>query len=266
MAARLLTDADNIIRDLDIPERMQLASAGLPTLELIDDLPAPFISELDLPEAAQWMSQKISPRCTEEFIMKDEYGNRPPLYDEFLESVRSAIKFMNVDFLEVPFIYHHRSDFLVHYNPEAIDLHDKNIAFLNQDDLFKISSLSIKYRSLNYRKEELKTLFEEITELEHDLGNPDFEDEYFEELITGSESVEEIADVQEWVSMKYGKQLIDLKDKKEREAAVEGDGSRKIKRATRESFYLNAKKSIITKLAEVCLFKFSYSFLYLSCY
>lgn len=240
MAARLLTDADNLIRDLDIPERLQLASAGLPSFPPIDGAPAPYISEDDLSEATQWMSTRISARCTEEYVIKDEDNNRPTLYPLYLEAVQNAIKFINIEFLEVPFIYHHRSDFLVHYDQNNPDPRNRNIALLNQEDLWNMSALCIKYRALNYRRSELRKLWDELE---------DVEDDYFETLYQNLESVEEVADLNEWVAMKYATQVMDLKDKRERESA---DGVvKKIKRATRESGYLNAKKSVVTKLADV---------------
>lgn len=241
IALRMLTDKDDKIRLLDVPERMQLASAGLPELEPLENgAPAPFIAEEDLEEAAAWMSSRISPRCTEDFLLKDFDSEYPILHDEFLKAVSDAIRFLNIDFLEVPFIWHHRSDFLVHYNPAANDPSLQNIAFLNQADLWRISALSIKYRAVVHRKNGLKALFDQL----------EAEDEYFDEIFSALESVEEVADANDWIAMKYSARLAEIKEVRE----GENEEAPKKKRATRESRYENAKRNVVSKLAEVSTF------------
>ena len=244
IASRMLTEKDDKIRLLDIPERMQLASAGLPELEALENgAPAPFIAEEDLEEAAAWMSSRISPRCIEDFLLKEDLsGEYPVLHDKFLKAVADAIRFLNVDFLEVPFIWHHRSDFLVHHDPTANDPSLRNLAFLDQADLWRISALSIKYRALVHRKNDLKALFDQL----------DVEDDYFDEIVSALESVEEVADASDWLAMKYATKLAEIKEMKD----GENDEAPKKKRAARESRYENAKRNVVSKLAEVRRFSY----------
>lgn len=235
----MLTEEDDAIRAIDIPERMQLASESLPALPPTENGPAPYIPEEDLDEATAWMASRVSPRCTEDFLMKDLDGNFPRLHDEYLEAIKSAIRFLNVNFLEVPFIWHHRSDFLVHFDANATDPSVRNIAFLNQADLWRISALSVKYRALAHRRTELRTLFDQL----------DVEDDYFEDIFSALESVEEVADANDWLAMKYLAKLAEVKSMKE----VDEDGPARVKRATRESLYDKAKRNLVSKLAEVSL-------------
>lgn len=66
-----------------------------------------------------------------------------------------------------------------------------------------------------------------------------------------------MADLSDWLSMKYSRKLAEIKEEKLREeeaAAVEaGEGEirRRQKRATRESAYEVAKRNFVSKLAEV---------------
>lgn len=239
----MLTAADDAIRQLDIPERMQLASAGIPTLPLdSNDAPAPFIDPLDLDEATSWMQSRISSRCNEEFLLKDVDGEDSKLEPLFLEAVKNAIKFINLEFLEVPFLLHHRSDFFVHYDPEETNPDDRTTVFLDQTELWRISALSVKFRAFANRKQELRKTFEAL-----DLPVTE-EVDYFENLLVAVETVEEVADLTEWVAMKYERQLKEAKADEERERS---DGKVRYKRAGRDSIYQDIKKSRVSNLANV---------------
>ncbi|GAA5941800.1 hypothetical protein JCM1841_000342, partial [Sporobolomyces salmonicolor] len=243
IASRMLTAEDDKIRTIDIPERLQLASTGLPepvigeTGEL-----EPLIPEEELRGAALWMATKMPREAIEKFVMKDDLGNTPPLYDAFLDAIEAVLRFVNIDFLEPPFIWHHRSEYLVHFPPGA----PHPDFLLLEDDLWRVSALSIKYRSFIARRNTLKSTFRDLQ----------VEDAYFDELMDQLTTVEEIADAQAWLSMKYGSKLAEVKKAKELEEEDGADGEAtapkqpKYKRATRETRYETAKQSIVAKLAE----------------
>jgi transcription elongation factor SPT6 len=238
----MLTEGDDVIRALDIPERLQLASVGLPSLPPTEMGPAPYITLDNLEDAADWMSTRISSRCTESFLLKDDNGERPAQYPHFLTAITSAIKFLSIDFLEVPFIWDHKKDYLFYstYNDGVMT----PSPFLGLGDLWTISHQLTKFRSLVHRKDLLKETFDGL-EVE--------EDAYFEELFHAAETVEEVADLQAWVGMKYSGKLAEIKEAKAAEAeALEGPV--RVKRATRDSVYDNAKKSVVSVLATVSPF------------
>lgn len=242
----MLTAEDDRIRTLDIPERMQLASAGLippiTSSDDIEDVTAPFIPEDELADAANWMASQISATATEHFALQDASGNLPDLHEHFLKAVADVIRFINVEFLEVPFIWAHRGDFLVHR--AAADSEQQDTAFLDQDDCWRIAHLSIKYRALAQRKAALRKTFNSL----------EADDEYFEDVFDRVKTVEDVADLSEWVGMKYSRKLAELKEEKMREEeaqADEGDKPKRTKRATRESAYDSAKRNVVSKLAEV---------------
>ncbi|GAA5910006.1 hypothetical protein JCM5296_004378 [Sporobolomyces johnsonii] len=241
IASRMLTAEDDKIRTIDIPERLQLASTGLPE-PVIGETGGlePLIPEEELRDAALWMSTKMPREAIDKFVLKDDLGNPPPLYDAFLNAIEAVLRFVNIDFLELPFIWHHRSEYHVHFplgapHPDFL---------LLEDDLWRISALSIKYRSFIARRNTLKSTFRDLQ----------VEDAYFDELMDQLTTVEEIADAQAWLSMKYGSKLAEVKKAKELEeddgADREAPKQPKYKRATRETRYDTAKHSIVAKLAE----------------
>ena len=251
-----MTTEDDAIRALDIPERMQLASVGLPAEELTeDDLPAPFIAEEDIIEATSWMSQRISTRCTDAFILSGDDDQLPKYNEEFILAVSNAITFINVNFLEVPYIWSHRADYFVTYPKKAKQEQDggeveegeepegritsEPVFLLNSEELWTINALSIKYRAFAHRKSEL---FNSYAALE-------VEDEYFDESFRGLESVEEVSDLGEWMAMKYSAKLREIKQL-ERENDFDNAPLR-LKRASREDRYESAKNSIVSQFAQV---------------
>lgn len=263
----MLTVEDDHIRQLDVPERLQLASAGLGQqgLNELGHL-APYIAPDEIDTAAHWMSKRISTERTEQFCVQNTAtGDLPELHAEFIEAIKSALTFLNIDFLEVPFIWHHRSDYLVKYGDA--DKQEDTVAFLAQPDLFRLEDLSIKYRAFLSRKKELRSLIES-------LGlTGESTDEFLEDYFDNLDSVEDIADLNDWVSMRYvdriqaakrdklrddlvRRELADGANEEEEQAAIaraEQQLQARKKRATRESAYEVAKKSMISRLAEVIL-------------
>ena len=255
IASRLLTTEDDAIRALDIPERMQLASIGLPAQELNeDDLPQPFLTEDEIVEATVWMSAKISSRCSETFVLPDQFDERSPYQADFIAAVQWAITFINVQFLEVPYIWSHRADYFVTYPKkpkkdteekleEGEEKEERNttepVFLLNNEELWAINGLSIKYRALAHRKMELFKTYQAL----------EVDDEYFEELYRELASVEEVSDLSEWLAMKFAAKLREVK---ELERELDADNAPlRLKRASREDRYESAKNSIVSQFAQV---------------
>ncbi|GAA5841172.1 hypothetical protein JCM11251_003227 [Rhodosporidiobolus azoricus] len=245
IASRMLTEADDKIRTLDVPERLQLANAGLPPFAFsaeTGDL-EPLIPYSELSAAAVWMSDKLS-TLTKQYVLRDEMGNPPPLQAEFLQAVENVVKFVNVEFLEPPHIWTHRSDYLFHAPSGTAPR-----ALLTEEDVWKISGLSIQYRSYLAKLAELRGLWEKI-------GVQDAEaEEVMDQLASG----EEVSDAIAWVARRWGEKVRLAKEG----AAVEGGeggegegekgatgGVKRPKRARGEDAYERAKGNVVSKLAE----------------
>jgi transcription elongation factor SPT6 len=243
----MLTAEDDVIRALDIPERFQIASVGIPTLPPSDDGSAiPYLSEEEIrATAAEWVVTKISSRCTEEFCLSNEEGDMPRLYAQFFAAVSEVLIYINCQFLEVPFIKANRPDICVYMNEDEPETIHTPVSFLGEDDLWKISALSVKYRALSYRKKELKSLFESL-EIEDDEDTQYFKD-VFDELAT----VEEVADAMRWISMTYSAKVREVKERAREEEEDDDMGETRRKRVTREDWYEQSKTRVVSQFAKV---------------
>jgi transcription elongation factor SPT6 len=166
---RLLTDADELIRITDEPERFQLyRPAQTPPLEI------------DIEKESNWIADRLLAR---------EYKRRvdPELEDPFRQSITHILGFFNTDSLEVPFIWQHRRDFL-YYPDRELDETTGNVVLkalrvlVDQDDLWKVWEEDGKYRAIQQRLAGLKTVWEGL----------DQSDRVVEEGLTEINSVEDV--------------------------------------------------------------------------
>lgn len=257
IAERMMTGEDEIIRAIDIPERMQIAQSGLATR------PAPpaqteegaeaepddtLLRKEELQAAAAWCASRISEELSTEFIQASD-GTIPPLREVFITAVQQVLQFLCVDYFEVPFIWTHRRDYFVHYDPNALDSNMRSKRLLSKEDLWKLYNLAIKYRALLDKKAHLMKLWEKLHQ----------DDQYFMEAYNSIESTEEAADLVEWVTMKYSKQLKELSRAAGADYIPEEENTEvnnrlpnaKFKRSTGASRYETAKNSLVSKFAEV---------------
>lgn len=256
-----MTGEDDIIRAIDIPERMQIAQAGItprPAKGSQEDRASEsddtLLLEDELPAAAVWCASRISEDLTKEFIQADD-GTIPPLRDVFTTAVQRVLHFLCVDYFEVPFIWVHRRDYFIHRD-ETSDEPSRSRALLGREDLWKIYNLAVRYRALLDKKAHLLKLWQKLHQ----------EDEYFMEAFNSIDSPEEAADLVEWVSMKYQTQLKEMSRAAGAELIPEEEASEvnnrlpssRYKRSTGASRYEIAKNSLVAKFAEVGFTVFQY--------
>lgn len=253
-----MTDADDIIRGLDIPERMQIAQAGLqtrqppPPPQAAEGQPQPEPDASDtllymheLADAASWIAPRISPGLSDTFILTPT-GEIPPLREAFVLAVQQVLHFLCVEYFEVPFIWHHRKDYLITMQSGS----QKTEQLLWRDDLWRVYHLAIKYRAILDRKAHLSKLWQKLGE----------QNEYYSHLFNGLSSLDEAADLVEYVTIKYQKRLQEMAhqagaelipDNAEVDAVRSGIAGQKYKRATSDSTYAKAKASIVSRFADV---------------
>lgn len=258
IASRMLTDADEKIRLTDVPERQQLASVGLPPFEIdAEGNLAPLIPERELHAAAVWASDKVSREATQRFLLRDADGNFPALRDQFVAAVEAVLRFINVDLLEPPHIWHHRSDYIIHAPPG-----EEQVLLLSDHDLWKLAALSIKYRAFMARRAEFMKQYRSLQ----------VADLHLEEVVEQAGSVEDMMDALGWLSLQYGERLAEAKLAKQEHAdgeplGVEGEeglaaagpvgggagghGPKRTKRAVRDNEYERARKSVVKKFTEL---------------
>ncbi|KAL8727491.1 MAG: hypothetical protein Q9166_006015 [cf. Caloplaca sp. 2 TL-2023] len=196
LAERLLTDEDNEIRALDVPERFQLARAPFKDLILTAE---------QFKEESIWISALIWPRKTS----KDLTLKQP-----FRKAVAKILEFMVVDEFEVPFIFQNRKDYLIHSektpvtpdpsNPDAPNFVVSAKKLLEQDDLWKIYELDLKFRALIDKRNALSETYKKLQDV------VEFRDEVFEAMLPAAATMEELQDVQDYLYFQHSSKLADL--------------------------------------------------------
>ncbi|THH00428.1 hypothetical protein EW145_g7080 [Phellinidium pouzarii] len=232
--ARLLTEDDDLIRAQDVPERMQLSTSTLSSNVSIA-FPEP-LTAFECVDAASWVTPRLGGAKERDFFKSD--GRYYLLLGKLVEAVTRALEFLFMQSLEVPYIYAHRRDFISYFNPQ--DTRMPRVELLNQDDLWRIYALGQKFRSLCQRQKALHGIYEKLN----------VRDEYYHEhLKANMDSVEAVADVTQWLGMKYKDKKKDSFELHFHDDEDQGD-AKKHKLPSRTSAYEIAKKSIVSKLAE----------------
>ena len=230
----MLTEDDDLIRARDTPERMQLATSSLSSPSTLSTQ-AP-LSDNDLGDAAAWVITRLGTQKERLFFRPD--GLWHAHLQDLVQAISNALRFLFVQEFEVPYIWTHKRDYISYFNPQDFK---SRVELLSLEDLWRVYSLGQKYRSLLERRKALDALYAR-------LGTSD---DYFEnEIRKKVETVEMVADATEWLGMKY------REDKKHQfdvhfhddEEPVE---VKKWKTPNRISAYEVAKKSIVSKLAQV---------------
>lgn len=231
----MLTEDDDLIRSHDTPERMQLATSSLSqssTLSLQNPL-----TENDLDDAASWVITRLSSRKERDFFRPDGQFHR--YLPELVQAISCALRFLFVQEFEVPYIWTHKRDYISYFNPADLKT---RVELLSLEDLWKVYAVGQKYRSLVERRKALDALY----------GRLGVSDEYYEnEIRKKVETVEMVADSTEWLGLKY------RENKKQVEFQFHDDEDQpdapKRKLPSRMSAYEIAKKSVVSKLAQVRL-------------
>lgn len=193
---RMLTDEDNRIRSTDQPERFQLARKSYRDLELSDE---------EFKEESIWISDLMLP--------KKALGSEHR--EAFQKSVAKALEFMNVDEYEVPFIFQHRKDYLIHaqkiavtpdpYNPNAPEYVLNAEKLLNQSDLWEIFDMDLRFRALIQKRHALQKTYDNIASV-----SERFNDAVVDEMLPAAVTMEELQDVQDYIHFQHASRLADV--------------------------------------------------------
>ncbi|WFD46303.1 Transcription elongation factor spt6 [Malassezia furfur] len=234
----MLTEEDDRIKQIDIPERLQLALPGVEGLHLLEQP----LSDADLDEATQWAAPRISPRCTAEFL--EEGAVHARLRTEWQQCVRQMLRYMLNDYLEVSFLTQHRLDELEHSHFDEVSRKRETTTLLVRQELLTLSSLGVKYKLLRARKDALQQTFAQLrTSLGDALSSDDVA--YFDELLAQAASFEEVSDINEWLAMRFGERFRDATSLAEAQQLA----GHVLKRPTIVSEYERLKATPVAQLA-----------------
>jgi len=193
---RMLTDEDNRIRSTDEPERFQLARKPYKNLELTEE---------ESREEPIWISDLLLPKKALESQFREP----------FQKAIAKVLEFMNVDEYEVPFIFQHRKDYLIHahrvqispdpYNPNGPDYEPRAEKLLNQTDLWEIFDMDLKFRALIEKRHALQKTYDNLSSLSENWHDP-----VFEEMLPAAVTMEELQDVQDYLHFQHSSRLADV--------------------------------------------------------
>lgn len=197
LVEKMLTDEDNLIRITDVPERFQLARKPYKDLnELSEDEQADRASE-----EANWIVALMWPKKDLDSEFRGPFRN----------AVANVLDFMNHRDYEVPFIFQHRKDYLIHSeqvpstDPNGPAYDTKAQKLLNQDDLWEIFEMDLKFRAFVEKREAIQRTVQAIRDT-----SEEFSDKVFEDLIPSAETLEELQDIQDYLNFQYSAKLRDM--------------------------------------------------------
>lgn len=210
LAEKLMTDEDNQIRWADEPERFQIDRKPYRHVQMTED---------QFREEARWITDLMWPK---------KYGQgqgqlSADLQAPFQRAIGKVLEFLTVDDVEVPYVFQHRKDYLIHAkktrmppdpnNPDQPEYYVSAEKLLNQDDLWRILELDLKFRALIDKRNALEKTFDNLK-----LG-AGVEDEMFEEMLPAAATMEELQDIQDYLFFTYSAQIKDV-------AATESTGNK----------------------------------------
>lgn len=199
---RMLTEEDNLIRIIDVPERFQRYRANLNYMDL---------EGADLQKEKQWISNIL--------FAEKQSAFDGDLKAPFVEAVGKVVEFVSKDNWEVPFIWAHRRDFLIH--TEEVVNEDGTVRnnvhkLLFEDDLWRICQLDIEYHSLYEKRINTERLIKQLL-LDDDLVKD----------IDTLESMVAIQDLQDYINFTYSLEIRKSNIAKDEEHNLEEDDEKR---------------------------------------
>ncbi|KAI0849321.1 transcription elongation factor Spt6 [Daldinia vernicosa] len=195
LAEKLLTDEDNAIRFTDEPERFQLDRKPFKHLNIQGE---------QFKDEIQWIADLMWPK-------KQLSGD---LHGPFQKAVGKVLEYFVLEDLEVPYVFQHRKDYLIHArktrnpdhrdDPEAPEYIVNAEKLLTQDDLWRILELDIKYRSLYEKRGVLEKTCDNLRAVTQ------VNDDMIPEMLSQAVTMEELQDLQDYINFQYASQLKDI--------------------------------------------------------
>ncbi|PWN93854.1 hypothetical protein FA10DRAFT_299195 [Acaromyces ingoldii] len=241
MKARMMTDEDDRIKRADFPERFQVALPGDEGLLLLERTLTP--EELD--ECTRWVSRRFSQRSNRFFL--DDNAEQAQYRDAWFTCVRNMVEQIINNRREGMYLFAHRPDeFEVRVSLPGQQ--ETIIELLQRRDFSALTAACLKFKSLLVRRDGLAASYRRLASSEQ----VDVEEKaIFERMLRATESIEEVADVSEWLLMRHGQKMRDvqaLQQSSETEGNEEGAAGA-FKRPTVVSTYERIKGTPVSSLA-----------------
>lgn len=195
LAEKMLTDEDNAIRLADEPERHQLARKPYKHIVLTDE---------QFKEEAVWISNLM--------LLKKPLD--ADLREPFQRAISRVLEFMVTEDWEVPFIFQHRKDYLIHAskvpvspdpsNPDAQDYVVRAEKLLNMVDLWDVFDYDLKFRALVDKRNTIQKSYDNLQSI------CNVQDHVAEEMLPLAVTTEELQDIQDYLNFQYSAELKDV--------------------------------------------------------
>ncbi|KAK9447616.1 SH2 domain-containing protein [Limtongia smithiae] len=192
LAERMLTDEDNAIRAKDEPERFQLLRKPFARYKLTED-------ESYLEET--WIIRQIVAQKS------DLLDRRPEFETPLSKAIHKVLDFIVKEQLEVPFIWHHRRDYILYdvkrenrNAPTPISDEYAPEFLLDQDDLWQILQLDIKFHSIIEKKHNVDKLYTALK----------VQDISVDQHISNAENLQDYQDLWDYLQFRYSAKIKDL--------------------------------------------------------
>ena len=196
LAEKMLTEEDNNIRATDEPERFQVARAPYKGLVFTED---------QVKEEPIWISNQL--------LLKRR-GFPADLREPLQKAVAKVLEFINTDEFEVPFIFQHRKDYLIHAiriptnsgfgDADGSEYEISAEKLLNQSDLWDIVDWDLKFRALIEKRNSLERTYDNLKNTSR-LTDP-----IIEEMLAAADNMEELQDVQDYLYFQYSSNVADM--------------------------------------------------------
>lgn len=223
LQSRMLTDADEIIRMTDEPERMQLARGSYREIQL---------DEEDFDWLCSWTHSQLwesfSKAKKENPAQRDLQNSQ--LTELHQKAVRDVLTFYTREVLEIPYIWNHRREYLECRDERVMDVADDErdtIKLISINQLWSMVALEVRFRSIVEKRDALKKTY-----LALDIEDPVFEGGIVNDALT---SMQDVVDLHDYIYFHYSAEIRDMQ-------ATQSTSTYK-RPASKHTLYEKARKS-----------------------
>lgn len=127
--------------------------------------------------------------------------------------MRKVLGFLNVSHFEVPYIFNHKKDYLIHAPGDADGDSDEPVPrdmrperLLAQNELWEIFDLDLKFRAFLEKRDALERHYNDLKSLHTDI-----KDEIIEDLVKKVATIEEVQELQDYLHFRYSQEMNEVR-------------------------------------------------------
>ncbi|CAK9442323.1 uncharacterized protein LODBEIA_P60660 [Lodderomyces beijingensis] len=208
---RMLTEEDNLVRIIDVPERYQRYRSALTYIDLDDE-------ELD--REKEWVA---------DIVFNEKRGSFNEYEKEFKQAVSEVVELVARQSFEVPFIWANRRDATLFFDTSPESEREQVVRLLYEEDLWRIVQLDLEYHSLYEKRLNIEKMIEKAG-IEDDLTKD----------IRSLNTMVAVQDIYDYIQFNFTKEIRESETaESEEKETKEGKGKKHSKFATFERIRSN---------------------------